>query len=48
MAKSLLELQLKLQKAWVKLLKAEAKRKMDKVAKWEKRLIELELELRGK
>ena len=47
MSKKILELQIKLQKTWLKLLKAESKRKMDKVAKWEKRLIELELQLRG-
>ena len=45
MAKALLELQLKLRKAWLKLLKAEAKRKDAKVQKWEKRVIELELML---
>ena len=43
MAQAILELQLKLKKAWLKLLKAEAKRKEDKVAKWEKKVIELEL-----
>ena len=45
MAHQLLELKLKLQKAWLKLLKAEAKHKQDKIAKWEKRVIELELEI---
>jgi len=45
MAQQLLELKLKLQKAWLKLLKAEAKHKQDKIAKWEKRVIELELEI---
>lgn len=43
MTQAILELQLKLRKAWLKLLKAEAKRKEDKVAKWEKKVIELEL-----
>jgi len=43
MAAAILELQLKLQKAWLKLLKAEIKRKENKVAKWQKKVIELEL-----
>jgi len=47
MAQALLELQLRLRKAWLKLLKAEAKRKEDKVAKWEKKVIELELMISG-
>ena len=43
MSQAMLELKLKLQKAWLKLLKAEAKHKEEKVAKWEKKVIELEL-----
>ena len=43
MSQAILELQLKLRKAWLKLLKAEAKHKEEKVAKWEKKVIELEL-----
>lgn len=43
MAQAILELQLKLRKAWLKLLKAEAKHKTEKVAKWEQKVIELEL-----
>ena len=46
MAQQLLELKLKLQKAWLKLLKAEAKHKQDKIAKWEKRVIDLELKIK--
>jgi hypothetical protein len=45
MAQAILELQLKLKKAWLKLLKAEAKRKTEKVAKWEKKVIDLELQI---
>lgn len=45
MAKALIELRLKLRRAWLKLLKAEAKRKDAKVQKWEKKVIELELML---
>jgi hypothetical protein len=45
MARRLLEVQLKLRKAWLKLLKAEARHKEGKVAKWEKKVLELELEL---
>jgi len=43
MSKSILELELKLRKAWLKLLKAEVKRKEDKVSKWQTKVIELEL-----
>ena len=46
MAQRLLELKLKLQKSWLKLLKAEAKHKQDKIAKWEKRVIDLELKIK--
>lgn len=46
MAKSILDLKLKLQKAWLKLLKAEAKRKSDKIMKWEKKVIDLELQIK--
>ena len=43
MSQAILEIKLKLQKAWLKLLKAEAKHKANKVEKWEKKVIELEL-----
>ena len=39
-------LKTKLQKTWLKLLKAEAKRKSSKVAKLEAKIIALELELK--
>ena len=47
MSKTILDLQLKLRKAWLKLLKAEAKRKQEKAAKWEMKVIELELQIRN-
>ena len=43
MSQAILELQLKLRKAWLELLKAEVKHKEAKVAKWEQKVIELEL-----
>jgi hypothetical protein len=43
MSQAILELKLKLQKVWLKLLKAEVKHKANKVEKWEKKVIELEL-----
>jgi len=46
MAQALLEIQLKLRKAWLKLLKAEAKHKAEKVAKWEQKIIALELQIK--
>ena len=46
MSKTIMGMRLKLQKAWLKLLKAEAKRKSDKVYKWEKRVIDLELQIK--
>ena len=46
MAQAILELQLKLRRAWLKLLKAEAKRKEEKVAKWEQKVIQLELAIK--
>lgn len=36
----------KLRVTWLRLLKAESKRKMNKVAKLEKKIIKLELELK--
>jgi hypothetical protein len=42
------ELKNKLQSLWLKLLKAEAKRKIKKVEKLEKKIIELELLLKEK
>lgn len=47
MAKAILELKLKLQQAWLKLLKAETKRKQNKVAKWEQKVIQLELAIKN-
>ena len=40
-------LKTKLQKTWLKLLKAEAKRNIRKAAKLESKIIELELKLKG-
>lgn len=43
---ALIELQLKLAKYWAKLLKAETKRNEEKVAKFEKKLIDTELKIK--
>lgn len=40
-------LKVKLQKTWLKLLKAEAKRNIRKAAKLESKIIEIELKLKG-
>ena len=40
------DLHMKLKKLWLKLLKAETKRKLAKVAKLEQKIIELELQLK--
>jgi len=47
MAKSLLELRIKLQRAWLKLLKAEVNKKTSKAAKLEAKIIALELKLKN-
>ena len=47
MAEKLNVIKLKLQKTWLRLLKAEAKRNIRKAVKLESKIIELELRLKG-
>jgi hypothetical protein len=47
MTEKLNVIKLKLQKTWLRLLKAEAKRNIRKAAKLESKIIELELRLKG-
>jgi hypothetical protein len=47
MTEKLNVIKLKLQKTWLRLLKAEAKRSIRKAAKLESKIIELELRLKG-
>ena len=47
MTEKLNVIKLKLQKTWLRLLKAEAKRNIRKAVKLESKIIELELRLKG-